>query len=116
MLEIFQLNENGAGWVSLENATPSELLDLELAIITNAEIKLFCVECHIEIPAGIGNKCAKHTTFRTCNICEMPHGGLYCNNCLNGTRVNISKKENGYRFVSVLRLTPVSCKMKFARF
>ena len=35
-IEIFRLNENGAGWVSLENATNSELLDLELAIVTKA--------------------------------------------------------------------------------
>ena len=28
-IEIFEINENGAGWVSLENASTSSLIDLE---------------------------------------------------------------------------------------
>lgn len=57
-LEIFRIDENGAGWVSLENATTSEILDLELAIITKAEVKMLCFKCHVEIPRG--NVCVNH--------------------------------------------------------
>ena len=61
-MEIFRLNENGAGWVSLENATNSELLDLELAIVTKAEVKMLCFKCHVEIPRG--NVCVNHKNVR----------------------------------------------------
>lgn len=59
-LEIFRIDENGAGWVSLENATISEKLDLELALATNAEWQLSCYTCHIPIPDGFGPYCEKH--------------------------------------------------------
>jgi hypothetical protein len=58
-LEIFRIDENGAGWVSLENATVSEKLDLELAITTNAEMQMNCYWCHKPIPRG--NACALHS-------------------------------------------------------
>jgi hypothetical protein len=31
-IEIFRMNEEGAGWVDLSEATPSELLDLEIGL------------------------------------------------------------------------------------
>jgi hypothetical protein len=65
-IEIFRLNENGAGWVSLENATDSELLDLELAIVTKAEMKMLCFVCHKEIAKG--NVCVNHKNAK---------GGIY---------------------------------------
>lgn len=61
-LEIFRINENGAGWVSLENATTSEKLDLELAILTKAEMKMLCFVCHKEIAKG--NVCVNHKNVR----------------------------------------------------
>ena len=61
-IEIFRLNENGAGWVSLENATNSELLDLELAIVTKAEMKMLCFVCHKEIAKG--NVCENHKNVK----------------------------------------------------
>jgi len=61
-IEIFRLNENGAGWVSLENATDSELLDLELAIVTKAEMKMLCFVCHKEIAKG--NVCENHKNMK----------------------------------------------------
>ena len=57
-LEIFEMNSNGAGWVSLENASVDTKLDLELAILTKAEIKMLCFKCHVEIPRG--NVCVNH--------------------------------------------------------
>jgi hypothetical protein len=61
-LEIFRINENGAGWVSLENATTSEKLDLELAILTKAEMKMLCFVCHKEIAKG--NVCVNHKNVK----------------------------------------------------
>ena len=31
-IEIFRIDEEGAGWVDLSDATPSELLDLEIGL------------------------------------------------------------------------------------
>jgi hypothetical protein len=31
-IEIFRLNDEGAGWVDLSEATPSELLNLEIGL------------------------------------------------------------------------------------
>ena len=61
-LEIFEMNENGAGWVSLENASASTKLDLELAILTKAEMKMFCFKCHTEISRG--NVCVNHKNVK----------------------------------------------------
>ena len=61
-LEIFEMNSNGAGWVSLENASASTKLDLELAILTKAEMKMLCFVCHKEIAKG--NVCVNHKSVR----------------------------------------------------
>jgi hypothetical protein len=61
-LEIFRLDEQGAGWVSLEDATTAELLDLELAITFNAPMQMLCFKCHTPIPKG--NVCASHKNIR----------------------------------------------------
>ena len=65
-LEIFEMNENGAGWVSLENASASTKLDLELAMLTKAEMKMLCFVCHKEIAKG--NVCVNHKNTK---------GGIY---------------------------------------
>ena len=61
-LEIFEMNENGAGWVSLENASASSKLDLELAILTKAEMKMLCFVYHKEIAKG--NVCVNHKNMK----------------------------------------------------
>ncbi len=61
-LEIFRLDEQGSGWVSLEDATTSELIDLELAIITKAKSTMLCFVCHKEIPKG--NVCVNHKNVK----------------------------------------------------
>ena len=65
-LEIFRLDEQGAGWVSLEDATTAELLDLELAITFNAPVQMQCFKCHTPIPKG--NVCVNHKNVK---------GGIY---------------------------------------
>ena len=65
-LEIFRIDENGAGWVSLENATDSEKLDLELALLTKAKWEMLCFVCHTNIPKG--NVCVNHKNVK---------GGIY---------------------------------------
>jgi hypothetical protein len=57
-IEIFRLNEQGAGWVDIESATTAELLDLELAITFNAPMQMLCFKCHTPIPKG--NVCVNH--------------------------------------------------------
>lgn len=32
-IEIFRLNEEGAGWIDLSDATPQELLDIEIGLL-----------------------------------------------------------------------------------
>ncbi len=61
-IEIFRLNEQGAGWVSLEDATTAELLDLELAITFNAPMQMLCFKCHTQIPKG--NVCVNHKNVK----------------------------------------------------
>jgi hypothetical protein len=61
-LEIFEMNSNGAGWVSLENASADTKLDLELAILTNAPMQMLCFKCHTPIPKG--NVCVAHKNVR----------------------------------------------------
>ena len=61
-LEIFEMNENGAGWVSLENASPATKIDLEWALVNKAEVKMLCFVCHTEIPRG--NVCVNHKNVR----------------------------------------------------
>lgn len=57
-VEIFRMDNNGAGWVSLEDATTAELIDLELAITFNAPMQMLCFKCHTQIPKG--NVCVNH--------------------------------------------------------
>ena len=60
-LEIFRIDQNGAGWVDFSDATSSEKLDVELGILTN-QIKVLCFVCHIEIPRG--NVCVTHKNVK----------------------------------------------------
>ena len=65
-IEVFEMNENGAGWVPLEKS--SAKLDLELAILTKAEVKVNCYFCHKGIPSGTGNCCVN---------CKNKRGAFY---------------------------------------
>ena len=107
-LEILEMNANGVGWVSLENASIENKIALEWAILNNAEMKVLCHICHIEIPSGTGNACAKHkqANLRTCQICELAHEGLYCSNCFTGERVRVGKTK----FAKVIKLNDITKK------
>ena len=37
-IEIYRIDNEGAGWVDLESATPSELLDLEIGLFQEGAI------------------------------------------------------------------------------
>jgi len=37
-VEIFRINEEGAGWVDLSDATPQELLDIEIGLFQEGAI------------------------------------------------------------------------------
>ena len=38
-IEIFRLDEQGAGWVDLSEATPKELLDLEIGLFQEGALQ-----------------------------------------------------------------------------
>ena len=38
-IEIFRLDEQGAGWVDLSEATPQELLDLEIGLFQEGALQ-----------------------------------------------------------------------------
>ena len=37
-IEIFRMNDEGAGWVDLSEATPDELLNLELGLLNEGAL------------------------------------------------------------------------------
>jgi len=37
-IEIFRLDEQGAGWIDLSDATPQELLDIEIGLFQEGAI------------------------------------------------------------------------------
>ena len=56
-LEIFRIDENGAGWVDFDSATTDEKINIELGLMTN-QVKMLCFVCHKEIAKG--NVCVNH--------------------------------------------------------
>ena len=64
-IEIFRLNEQGAGWVSIDEANHSEILDIELGLMTN-QVQMLCFKCHT--PIAKGNVCVNHKDVK---------GGIY---------------------------------------
>ena len=60
-LEIFRINENGAGWVDFSEATSDEKINVELGLITN-QVKMLCFVCHKEINRG--NVCENHKSVK----------------------------------------------------
>ena len=89
-LEMFRMNENGAGWVALEEMTTSEKIDLEWALSNHSSVKITA-------------RRLDNPKVRTCPICELAHEGLYCFNCFTGERVRLGKTK----FASVIRLHEV---------
>lgn len=55
-LEIFSMDENGAGWKKLSDLTQNEKLDLEIGLLFD-DVKINCVVCFSEIEKGTGNTC-----------------------------------------------------------
>ena len=64
-LEMFRIDENGAGWIDFNQATASEKLDVELGLLTN-QMQMLCFKCHTPIPRG--NVCVNHKNVK---------GGIY---------------------------------------
>ena len=56
-LEIFRINENGAGWVDFSEATADEKMNIELGLMLN-DFQMLCFVCHRGIPKG--NACVNH--------------------------------------------------------
>jgi hypothetical protein len=60
-LEIFRINENGAGWVDFSEATKDEQMNIELGLMTK-QFTMLCFVCHKEIAKG--NVCENHKNVK----------------------------------------------------
>jgi hypothetical protein len=45
-IEIFRINENGAGWVDFSEATKDEQMNIELGLMTK-QFQMLCFVCHV---------------------------------------------------------------------
>jgi hypothetical protein len=61
-IEVFEMNDKGAGWSALENTSVSTKIDIEWALMNKPVIRNLCFVCHTEI--GRGNVCANHKNVR----------------------------------------------------
>lgn len=64
-IQIFSMDENGAGWKDLTELTADERLSLEvdvdLATMGLEEVKLLCVVCLAPVQSGLGHSfCPRH--------------------------------------------------------
>lgn len=64
-IEIFRIDENGAGWVDFDSATTDEKMNIELGLMTN-QFQMLCFVCHKGIERG--NVCVSHKNAK---------GGIY---------------------------------------
>lgn len=60
-IEIFRINENGAGWVDFSEATKDEQMNIELGLMTK-QVQMLCFVCHVGIERG--NVCVNHKDVR----------------------------------------------------
>ena len=65
-LEIKRIND--LEYQPIEFADKDLVMDLELAVLTNAEMQVNCYFCHIRIPSGTGNSCVN---------CKHKKGAMY---------------------------------------
>ena len=56
-IEIFRINENGAGWVDFDSATKDEKMNIELGLMLG-DFQMLCFVCHKGIAKG--NACENH--------------------------------------------------------
>ncbi len=61
-IEVFEMNDKGAGWVSLDEASTSTKIDLEWAVMNKPVIRNLCFVCHTEINRG--NVCVNHKNVK----------------------------------------------------
>lgn len=57
-IKIFEMDENGAGFINLDEANLSDKVEIELALTTPNAIQMACVICFTPIPSG--NTCDTH--------------------------------------------------------
>jgi hypothetical protein len=55
-LEIFEMNENGAGWVNVNDLPLGEVMAIEIELATQpTTAQLLCAMCLTPIPSGMGH-------------------------------------------------------------
>lgn len=61
-IEIFEMNSNGAGWVSLESLPIGDILEIEIELATSKpNAQMLCAVCLTPIASGTGFTCSKHS-------------------------------------------------------
>ena len=60
-IEIFRIDENGAGWVDFSTATKDEQMNIELGLMTK-QFQMLCFVCHKGIERG--NVCVNHKNVK----------------------------------------------------
>ena len=87
-MEIFVMNEKGAGWTPLSQLAFADRVELDLAVRSTTSVQLLCVVCGVNVPSGMGHSyCVRHKPVAkycdTCD-CEMMVDALYCSHCFTG--------------------------------
>ena len=54
-VQVFQMDNEGAGWVDLDSLPFSDKVELELSLATVAPSQLLCVVCLVPIASGQGH-------------------------------------------------------------
>lgn len=59
-IQFFEMDNDGAGFKSLDEISFGDAVELELALATPNAIQVACVICFCPIPSGTGNTCETH--------------------------------------------------------
>lgn len=64
-IEVFVMNESGAGWKDLSELTTDERISLEVEVDLSLAgfsdpVQMLCYVCLTAIPSGTGNACERH--------------------------------------------------------
>jgi len=59
-IKFFEMDNDGAGFKSLDEISFGDAVEIELALATPNAIQVACVICFTPIPSGTGNTCETH--------------------------------------------------------
>jgi hypothetical protein len=60
-VEVFQMDNEGAGWVSLDALSIGDKVEIELSLMSNPVVQLLCPVCLVPVASGQGTSlCESH--------------------------------------------------------